>query len=298
MAGVGTVIRASDYNSIQSKIALVLGTGTGTRGYGQALASAQVGVGDKITVSQWSNLRTDLLKARQHQTGVDEGGNLTLPLNSLLVSEALRSAYDTMADTIDANRFTVAANQATTETLITGTRTTAWNGVLTNTVTMTFTSSNHARAFFNSGGYFTITSARTGGNSGNKNNTWSLMLSQTGTVTFGRNFSAVDGTSPGTIYSSVGFHSLTTSNQTIYWKPAPSGVYAENDYYIYARKSADDTQVIITSEFRDDDTGDQTGAGPAQDEDVDGTLTNTIQMYRATGSNVSVAAPSAGQAGF
>lgn len=297
MAGVGTLIKASDYNAIQAKVALNLGTGSSTRGYGQSLASSQVGVGDKISVSQWTNLRSDMLKARQHQTGVDESANLTLPLSSILVSEALRQQYSDMADTIDTNRFTVASNQATFETLITGTRTTAWNGTLTNTVTMTFTSFDHARAFFNSGGYFTITSARSGGNSGSKNNTWTLMLSQTGAITFGKDFISVDGSSPGTVYQ-IGFHQLTTSNQTIYWKPAPSGVYAENDYYVYARKSADGTQIILTSEFRDDDTGDQTGAGAAQDEDVDGTLTNTIQMYRATGSNVSVNAPSASQAGF
>lgn len=301
MAGVGTLIRASEFNSIQAKVALNLGVGSGDRGYGQSLASAQVAVGDKISVSQWSNLRTDLLKARQHQTGNDESGNLTIPLNTGLVTEALRAQYDTMADLIDTNRFDVASNQRTIENLITpAVRTSAWNGTLSNIITITFASTDAARYFFNSGGNFQITTSRTGGSSNSKNNTWTTMFDQSGVVTLGRNSTTSNGSSPGTTYN-IGYYSLTTSDQTIYWKPAPSGVYAENDYYIYARLGPSSNQVIVTVEYRDDDAGDQQGGflpGPAVDENVDGTLTNTVQMLRATGSNVSVAAPSVTQTGL
>ena len=77
MPGVGSRVRAADYNSIQGKVALVLGSGSGNSGYGQALSSGQVSVGDQILVSQWNNLRTDLLKARQHQTGATESLTIT-----------------------------------------------------------------------------------------------------------------------------------------------------------------------------------------------------------------------------
>lgn len=298
MAGQGTLIRASDYNSIQAKIALNLGTGSGNRGYGQAVSSGQVVPGDKISVTQWANLRNDLLKARQHQTGVDESAGLTIPLNSSLLSEALRAQYDTFSNTVDTNRFALGAGQYTLENTISpATRTAAWNGTLTNTLTLTFNSADHLRAFFNSGGNMQISSALAVGSSTNKNNTWSTMLTQSGVVTIGKDSVTSNGSSPGTTYA-FGYHqlSITPGNQTIYWKPAPSGMYAENDYYIYARVA--DNQLIITSEFRDDDTGDQTGSGPGEDENVTGTLTNTVQMLRATGSNVSVAAPGAAQAGF
>ena len=69
MAGFGTSIIATDYNAIQSKISNILGTGSADYGYGQALASSQVARNNKITVTQWNNLRNDLLKSRQHQTG-------------------------------------------------------------------------------------------------------------------------------------------------------------------------------------------------------------------------------------
>ena len=57
MAGQNTLVIATDYNVIQSKIALVLGSGSGNKGYGQSLSSSQVGQNSKITVAQWSNFK-------------------------------------------------------------------------------------------------------------------------------------------------------------------------------------------------------------------------------------------------
>lgn len=300
MPGQGTLIRASDYNAIQAKVAINFGSGTGDQGYGQSLTSSQVAVGDKILVSQWNALRNDMLKARQHQTGVDESGNLTLPLNTLLVTEALRAQYDSFATTINSNRFAIAGNQGSLETLRTDTRTAAWNGTLTNTITVTFSSADQARYFFNSGGNLQLSAALTGGSGGSKYNTWVTMFSQSGSIILNYNSTTSNGASPGTVYS-YGYYNLTTTDQTIYYKPAPSGVYAENDWYITARTASGGSQIIFTLRFEDNDTGDQQGGylpGPAQDENIDGTFTNTIQAFRASGSNVSVAAPSVTSTGI
>jgi hypothetical protein len=300
MAGLGTLIRASEYNSIQAKVSINLGSGTGDQGYGQSLSSSQVAVGDKILVSQWSNLRSDMLKARQHQTGVDESGNLTLPLNTMVVTEAMRAQYDAYATAIDTNRFTIAGNQASLETLKQDTRTAQWNGTLTNSITVTFSSVDQARYFFNAGGNLQLSAGLTGGSGGSKYNTWSTMFSQSGVITLNYNSTSSNGASPGTIYS-YGYYNLTTTDQTIYYKPAPSGVYAENDWYITARLASGGTQIIFTLRFEDNDAGDQQGGylpGPAVDENVDGTFTNTLQALRPSGSNVSIAAPSVTSTGI
>lgn len=300
MPGQNTLIRAADYNGIQSKVSINFGSGTGDQGYGQSLASSQVAVGDRITVAQWSNLRTDMLKARQHQTGVDESGNLTIPLNTLLVTEALRAQYDSYATTINSNRFTIASNQGSLETLRTDTRTAAWNGTLTNTITVTFSSADQARYFFNAGGNLQVSAALTGGSGGSKYNTWVTMFNQSGSIILNYNSTISNGSSPGTVYS-YGYYNLSTSEQTIYSKPAPSGAYAENDWYITARTASGGAQVIFTLRFQDDDAGDQQGGylpGPAQDENVDGTFTNTLQAFRPSGSNVSVAAPAVSSTGI
>jgi len=303
MPGVGSRVRAADYNAIQGKIALVLGNGTGNYGYGQSLTSSQVAVGDLIRAVQWNQLRTDLLKARQHQTGVDETSNLTLASTSSIISEALRAQYDNMADTVTANRLAVASNQGTLENVVSPySRTSAWNGTLTHTCTITFASYDAARHFFNAGGNFQISASRTGGNSGSKNNTWTLMLSQMGTITMNYTTTVCgDPSSTATTYP-IGFYSLTNSNQLIFRKSAPAGAYAENDYFIYAR--LDGSSVVFSIVFEDEDAGDLNNPspgfppGPVQDEDVDGTLTSTIQMFRPSGSNVSVSGPSGSQSGF
>lgn len=71
---VGDIISASRYNNIQNRIAVVMGQGAGNTGYGQTLLSSQKPIGSVVTVADATALRTDMIKARQHQTGLDESG--------------------------------------------------------------------------------------------------------------------------------------------------------------------------------------------------------------------------------
>ena len=390
MAGVGTLVLASDYNNIQTKIAGVLGVGSGNSGYNQTVTSAQIGSTDPIRASNWSGLRYDILRARQHQTGVDQSANLqnivsgasatftgyisgttltvitvtsgtiqrgmavyggsTLPGTvitggsgtswSLLVSGAATSQsvgtlgapvtfttylvvtdlmlteFNNMADACITNRLSVATSEITTgEAFSTNTRTTAWNGTLTNTVTVTFPSANAARAYFNAGGDFRITASRTGGTANTKNSTWTAMISSDtvtypnaiGTVTFNHNTTTRSGT--GNAYA-IGFYGLTSSAQTIINKPAPAGVYSDNFYVIQAycnvanNSTGGATQVVFSIQFQDLDVGDRPSPsppppyGPLVDESPDGTLVSAVSMGRPTGTNVSITAPAVTQTGF
>ena len=117
------------------------------------------------------------------------------------------------------------------------------------------------------------------------------MLSNMGTIKFGRTDTTCTGTGTTT---TIGNSDLTATYQTIFTKVG-SGNYAENEYEIQARFSTVDSQdkvLQFTVRFEDNDAGDQTGEGAAQDEDVTGTITSTIQQLRATGSNVAVTTPS------
>jgi len=307
-AGVGQKIDASDYNAIRNKVASILGVGSGQSGYGQSVTSGQVVAGNKINLSEWLNLRSDLKTTRQHQTGVDESANLTIPTTSLKITEALRSQYATYAQTIEDNKFAIGAGQFSTETVISFAKSGAWNGTISNVVTVTANSGGsgseaNMRFFFNAGGSFRISASRAGGSAGSKDDTWTTMLSQAGTVNMNYTTTTYDG-SNGTPYN-IGYYSLTTSDQLIFAKPAPAGNYSENDYFIYARKSADGSQVIFTMTFQDDDTGDQQGGflpGASVDENVNtvagSTLNTTVSMNRPSGSNVSVLAPTSSQTGM
>ena len=169
----GDTIYAADYNNVQSATEFLLGIGLADSGYGQTISSTQVTSNQVVSVSQWNNLRSDLLKIRQHQTGVDESGNLTVPTNSSLITNEFVNQYKAFATTATTNRLVIASTQGTEEDLYNpslSTRTTAWNGVLTHTVTIIFSSANQARFYFNAGGQIRFSASRTGGSSNNKNN--------------------------------------------------------------------------------------------------------------------------------
>jgi hypothetical protein len=289
------IIQAIDYNTVQSKVALVMGTGAGDFGYGQPVASSQVAQNSVITAQHWINLRNDLIKARQHQTGNDESASIFTPAQGALVSQGIYDSCNTLATSITTDRLVVPpSSQATLETIASAQRTSAWNGTISNVFTITFPDDNAARAFFNTGGNLQFTASRSGGNSGSKNNTWTTMFTTMGTITFAYDNTTASGSGNN---SSYGWSNLPSSSTRIFDKPAPSGTYAENEYFIYGRKVSG-SQLEFTIQFQDNDAGDRTGLGPAVDEDVDGTLTSTLQARRASGSNVSVPTPPATSSGL
>ena len=395
MPGVGNLIPASDYNNIQTKIEGVMGAGSGQSGYGQTLSSAQVTSTSVISASGWAALRSDLLKARQHQTGISQAANLidvtastsatftgyisgtTLTVVSLtsgsiqksmavydtsglilpgtviqsgsgtswtlavqgsatsqtvgslgapiaitaylVVTDLFLTEYSNFADACVAGKLTVAANQlSSADAFSTNTRTTPWNGTLTNTVTITFPSAAAARYYFNSGGDFRITANRSGGTTSGgaavKNATWDEMIS-TNLTTYpnaagvvSMNYSTTARTGSGTAYA-IGFYSLTTTDQIIFSKDAPSGSYSVNKYIIRARCNVANntaggaTQVIFTIEFQDNSPNPNTTTygpyGPfGTDESPDGTLVSNVYMGRPSGANVTVPAPAVTQTGF
>ncbi len=327
MAGRGTRATAADYNAVQTTISNVLGIGSGTSGYGQFVASSPVSAGATITVAQWTNIRADLAKARQHQTNVavvdglaSIAANRGSPFQTLQVitastsiSEDIRDQYDQFASGTNSNRALAAAAQLSSATNFSTTnRTTNWGGAtdtISHTVTMNFggytsgsltvPAADHARCFFNAGGSIRISASRTGGSGTSKDTNWSNMLSLFGTFTFGSTSSSVSGSinSGGSIASSTGFHSLTVgAGATTVFSQAASSVYVENRYTIaVARPTA--SQLVFTITFADNDAGDlpvpspPPPYGPLVDEEVTGTLSSVVDYIRPVGSNVDVPAP-------
>lgn len=309
MSGQYTLIIASDYNTIQSKIATIMGSGSGTSGYGQTLASSQVGQYDKITVNQWNNLRDDIVRCRQHQTGSTIGSkapgdagysaglDLPVPTVQSQVKEDWRDAYLDMAADCETNALTAPppVSQATRSDLVgQQVRTVAWNGTIRQTVVITWSTADEARYFFNTGGQIEFTSSRSGGSAGLKNITWTTMLSNMGTIKL--NYNNVTTTGTGTVFSN-GFYEVGISDELIFEKDAPAGAYAPNKYYIYARvNSLSDRRILyLTIHWGDDSLAPPSYPDPGfgLDENVDGTLTSEVQVLRASGSNVSRPLPSA-----
>tara|TARA_B100000424_G_scaffold269574_1_gene266828 strand:+ start:367 stop:1311 length:945 start_codon:yes stop_codon:yes gene_type:complete len=302
----GDNITAAQFNSLQSRVANVMGTGSGDSGYGQTLSSAQVAVTDTVQATDMINIKTDIDKANNHQigsnssvsdiavgkvVGADATGDTTATLTD---TSGGFNDYETAVGVIETNKLLIDSGNSSVESAISSQRTTSWNGIITHDFNITFSDANQRRYFFNAGGEIRFSASRTGGSSYSKNTDWTNMLSNMGTIKFGRTDTTCTGTGTTT---TIGNSDLTSTYQTIFTKVG-SGNYAENEYEVQARYSTVDGQdkvLQFTVRFEDNDAGDQQGGskpGAAVDEDVSGTITSTIQQLRATGSNVQVATPS------
>jgi len=286
MAGVNTAVLATDYNTIQSKINNILGNGSVDFGYGQTVTSNQVVRTNKITVAQWNALRNDLLKARNHQTSIDESGLLTVASTTIRIREADRAAYSLFADVVTTNRLiTPPSDQASLTTLQTVTRTASWATTISHQVTVTFASEDAGRFFFNSGSSIRFSSSMSGYSAGPSllvNQSWATLLANMGIISFNAYSTTKTGT--GTAQA-IGFYNLTTTDQLVFTKLVEAGnQYTPNRYELKVKKSGNSIIFTPTRSYVED--GNYGTFEPA-----DGTLISLVQAFTATGPNVSVTAP-------
>jgi len=316
----GDSITAAAYNTLQGRIENILGTGSGQDGYGQTLSSASVtppsspaaGDGATVEAEQMQELWDDMNAAYKHQTGNDlsirrivdgdvigadaTGTGLTYDLLGSYTFDSEDTTggfndYLIAMSTVEAQRFNIAAAQATVADATTDTRTTTWNGTINMTFTCTFTSADHRRHFFNSGGEIRLEGSLSSG-SGAKDTDWATMLSNTSAIRFGYNYTnASSGTG-----SAIGNYDLTSTYQQIFTKSG-SGAYVENLYKVEAKENST-TVIEFKVTLADNDVGDRDlTAGPPPygalvDEDITGDITFTLGFRRASGSYVSVNQPS------
>ena len=276
----GTQILAAQYVTIQYKAQSLMGTGSETRGYGQTVQSADVFTGNAISKDQWDLLRYDIVNIRVHQDGV-------LPnIVQIAVGDPIgygaaspNTNYDTLLETAIANRFRIDASQAVVTATASGTYTSAWSNSLTATLTVTFSNSNDARYFFNSGGKIRFTPTLTGGTVTAQYTAWVNILNSIGTRSFGAD------TDP-----FVTYYTLTNAFQTYYTSFA-SSPYSNNSYTLEARTDVADNstgtatqlflRVTLADTYVDPDVA--TGNVEPPGDSVDGTLTIAVSELKAAG---------------
>lgn len=272
----GSQIDDQDYNSLQDRAQLLLGSGSGSRGYGQVLQTGDVFVGNIVTAAQWNLLRDDILSIRTHQDGsapfviqVVRGS----PINYNVIPN-----YDTLLSVADANRFNIGAGQSVVSTSATTSTSSSWTSQAQAVLTVTFSNSNQGRYFFNSGGKIRFVGNRSGGSATSQNNAWTNILSNIGTVSFGA-----------AAQPSVNYYNLTNSYQTYYLQNL-STPYSSNSIRLEAMCNVSNnvngtaTQVMIRITLRDDYVDPSPGNPPAPGDLVDGTLSFTIEELKASGS--------------
>jgi len=273
---IGTSIASAEYVTIQNKAQSLIGTGSGTRGYGQTVQSSDVFTGNIITKAQWDLLRFDIINIKFHQDGVLPDivtVNVGDPIG--FGASSPNSNYDTLLETAITNRFQVAGSQSVVSTAASQTHTTPWSTSLTATLTVTFSTSDEARYFFNSGGKIRFTTALSGGSSTLQINTWTNFLASVGTRSFGADTGVVN------------YYTLTNSFQT-YDQVSVSAAYqySANNYRLEARTNVPNnstgtaTQLFLRVTLTD---GYIDPGAPAPGDLVSGTLTITASELKASG---------------
>jgi hypothetical protein len=272
---VDDLIDDLDYTAIRNKIIRVIGTGDGNRGYGQAIKSVSVSEGQIITKAQWDSLRWDIYNALFHQTG-NTPALIEVAANSVIRYGASNpnTQYDTQSNTADTNRFDLGIGQFSTEAGTSTSRSASWASQVSTTVTVTFSTAEQARFFFNSGGKIRFSSSRTGGASTDQNASWASLLSSVGTQAFAA------------VTPTVNFYTLTSSYQTWYSSSPLSSPYSGNTFTIEAlcdvANNSLGTARILTFRIVWTDTYIDINPSPP-DDIIDGTLALTIDQIRAVG---------------
>ena len=163
-------------------------------------------------------------------------------------------------------------------------------------VQLTWGSANAFKAFWNAGGTVKIVSSLSYTGSEAKTLDWKSLVNDAKHVSINYTSAYADGGGNQGTITNTGMYDLNTNGTEVkIFQDGGTNPYAENDYQIFIRYITNGIRVRVV--FREDDEGDQTGSGPAVDENVKGTLTSAIYYRRATGSNVEVTAPSVATGG-
>jgi hypothetical protein len=295
-------ITAARINNLQASVNLILGAGSGQSGYGQSVGSAPVNnTGDIATAADMNLIYADILAARVHQVGAGDIGiaQVVQNLNTIAIDTSFNiddagvttadpdgfkkgiADFETVMSQVVVDKAIMHSSQAALEPSIASSRSSSWNGLIYHEIAVTFSSAEHRRFFFNTGGELRV-SANNTGSSTPKGLDWTLLCSEVGNIKFSAE-TTVSSLGGGT---SIGNYDLTPSFQNIYQKIGSGtnqGVYAGNIYTVKARSDIA-TRIIIRVDFN---VVVQVGN---IDNNVDGTLNSILQHYRANG-DISVVAP-------
>ena len=272
----GSNITAAGFVTIQNKAESLLGPGSATRGYNQTVLSSDVFTGNQITRAQWDLLKTDIINILYHQNG-ELPNIVTVNSGDVIIYGAghPNTNYDTLLATAEANRFSVAASQSTVTSRGAATYTSAWSSSAQFTLTVTFGTADQGRYFFNSGGKIRLNTVISGGTGNAQHNAWVNFLNSVGIRSFGAD------TDP-----SINYYTLTNSFQT-YYQSSLSTPYSANNYRLEARTNVSNnstgTATILTLRVTLTDAYVPTGAAPAPSDQVDGTMTISVEELKAAG---------------
>lgn len=296
-------ITATKYNDLVNEVNAIIDTPSGTyvndgtegtvQGYGSSITQGSTVTDiDKITADDWNTISSIVNSVTGHRTGTV--GSLPTLAASEKITAAKYNAIATAHNTNYNNRFTVDSTNTSLTTATTGTLAANWNGNNQHVFNIVFASQNDKLIFFNTGGSLRITASATYTGAEAKSIDWRNMVDNLEQVDiFGDSITYTNSSYAGSTKRAAyeGWYNLDslpngTPDTDIYKFTSDidggDAVYNEN-YVRYRFRRVNDTTYTIFLDFYDVDTGDQTGTGPAVDENVQTVITTTVDVITPTG---------------
>lgn len=237
----GGLIQATDYNNFvgtattAGTINYVWSTGNGQFGYGQSALGQSAASAGVVTATQWASAINTLNSIKTHQSG--SGTGIGAPTAGSLVSYL--SALSSSIGTVNTNKLLFSAQGSTTTGTVYSPAATAGQDVTYSgtvaTRTITFSSGDAARYFFNAGGQinFVITSVANNDATSRSADMATTIATNLGGVSAFRAVTNGGRTGTGgtatTNNTNVGYYGLTTTATTLHQIQSTSATYT-NDY--------------------------------------------------------------------
>ena len=319
----GSSILAADYNSFYNDVKDVYGDSNSNStsdsalvfGYGETMLGATVSTGDTITAAHWNNLCKMIHRCADHQgTTITLAGGVNT--DAVSVGDTIEPIANLASSitSIRTNKAQVdAANQTTTQ-MDSATYTSSWGASAVRTHTITFSSYNDLRYFFNQGGTIQHSFATANSSGSAQDAEWADLITKIGTITFGQTSLNRTG-SIAVDTSAQGFTAINgpTTEQTIFKAFADSSPYTGNyvEVTYTLNSSTTPSAIIVNTKFVDAHaaaTGTYAGGGlgsaPNEGQAWTGAdsvtidITSTTNVVRATGTYINSAAPTASGASW
>lgn len=255
----GDTIEATHYNGFATSVNALWGTGTGNRGIGQGTTVSAVSAGNTVTATQWSTL-LDRIRSLSDHYGQD--ASITIDTVTNPSAGNTISVFSTIAadiGTLDAAQIAVGAVAAGYQSATTDAVTTSGTFVntITQTNTLTFSSSDTMRYFFNAGGRVSVSWALTDGTSDSKYDNWEALATACGTYYIYNNNAQKAGGSgtADTVVTADGFWDMTSTPTLVFKQFEDSAPYTAS--YIQLTTNLDaapgsSTVMTLKSEWVDD----------------------------------------------
>jgi hypothetical protein len=214
----GGLVQANDFNQRAITVNSIWGVGAGANGYGQSTTVSNVAASGTVAASDWATLTTRLNSMTNHQSGT---GTLATGFYTAGNVVTYWANVDTALSNIQTNKLSANTRGTAVPTGLGNpalTNSTTWQTSSTKEFSITFSSTDTIRYFFNAGGLITFYFTQaTGGTT--KSTDWNTFYTNTiGTISFGSNFCSRSGTGGDNLTQNTGtgFHNLTTTYQTLF----------------------------------------------------------------------------------